>query len=195
MNKKYNKLILLDRDGTINEMIINADHGTVDSPLHESQVKLIDGVPSALKQLNENGYMICIVTNQPAAAKNKSTKSNLIEVHEKILKLAQSEGAIIEWSAICYHRDEDGCNCRKPKTGLLEQIFEKYPGYDKKKTWMVGDGVTDVEAGKSFGLKTAFVGPKKCDYCKVFENKNLNPDFWSKTLPEFTKWICADENK
>ena len=54
---------------------------------------------------------------------------------------------------------------------------------------MVGDGVTDLQAGVAFGVKTAFFGPKKCDSCKVLDERNLKPDFWGKNLLEFVEFL------
>lgn len=182
-------LILLDRDGVLNEVVIDPEHGTIDSPLHPDQVKVRPEVPRALSELTRLGYGLAIVTNQPSAAKGKTTLANLKAVHEKIVSLVESQGAKILSSHICFHRSEDGCACRKPKPGLLLEAFERNPTYDRAQAWMVGDGVTDVEAGKALGLKTGFLGPKKCDSCKVFENRALEPEFWGKSLEEFVQHL------
>ncbi len=186
-------LLLLDRDGVLNEMVVDEEHGTVDSPMNIDQVKIIKGVPAALFKLQEMGFGLTIVTNQPAAAKKKTTMKNLEAVHSKIVGLVELEGAKILSSHICYHTSEMGCNCRKPKTGLLEQAFEANSSdltevaQAKARSLMVGDGMTDVLAGVRMGVKTAFLGPKKCDHCKVFENLQVKPDFWVSSLVELAK--------
>lgn len=178
-------LILLDRDGVLNRVVIDPEQGIIDSPQHSDQVEVFPWVPMALLRLNQAGYGLAVVTNQPAAAKGKTTRQNLIKVHEKVLSLAQASGARILSSHICYHHAEDGCSCRKPKTGLLQEAFERNRPFERGMSWLVGDGVTDIQAGVACSIKTAFLGPKKCDSCKVLEDLKLNPDFWGSDLKSF----------
>ncbi|MGZ3689609.1 MAG: D-glycero-alpha-D-manno-heptose-1,7-bisphosphate 7-phosphatase [Bdellovibrionota bacterium] len=182
-------LILLDRDGVLNEVVVDPEQGTIDSPLHPDQVQVFPWVPSALARLTRAGFGLAVVTNQPSAAKGKTTRQNLEAVHEKVVRLAQSEGGRILSSHICFHRSEDQCSCRKPKPGMLEEALRSNPSYSRAGAWMVGDGVTDVQAGKAISLKTAFFGPKKCDSCKVFEQRDLEPDFWGKDLRDFVEHL------
>jgi D-glycero-D-manno-heptose 1,7-bisphosphate phosphatase len=130
------------------------------------------------------------VTNQPAAAKGKTTLRNLKEVHQKVIELSEAEGAQILSSHICFHRSEDICECRKPKVKLLEAAFEENPRFDRNNSWMVGDGVHDIQAGQALGLKTAFIGSNKWDIKKVFEDKDLYPTLWIENLMEFAEIIC-----
>lgn len=169
-------------------MVVDPEQGTIDSPLHPDQVQIIQGVPAALRKLNDAGYEFSIVTNQPAASKGKTTLSNLQKVHERVLELAQSGGARILSSHICFHKSEDHCACRKPKTLLLEQALSQHAVVTQN-CWMVGDGVTDIQAGHALGLKTAFLGPAKCDACKVFEQRELRPTFWGKDLIVFAEYL------
>ncbi len=185
----YKKLILLDRDGVLNELIINQEFGTIDSPLNNNEIRVFEWVPLSLKLLNNLNFGLVIVSNQPAAAKGKTTIENLNNVHNRIVSECEKMGGKILFSYICFHKKEDNCNCRKPKTGLFEKVFLDFPNANKKESWIVGDGVTDIEAGKNFGLKTAFLGPKKCDACKIFDINKLNPDFWGDNLHEFSKFI------
>src|SRR4051812_19021666 len=124
-------LIVLDRDGVLNRVIVDPEHGTIDSPLHPDQVEILPGVPGALLRLNQAGYGLSLASNQPASAKGKTTRKNLEDVHEKVVRLVQGDGGRILSSHICFHRAEDGCGCRKPKTGLLKDAFEANPGFDR----------------------------------------------------------------
>src|SRR5260370_36516534 len=121
-------LILLDRDGVLNRLVVDPEHGTVDSPLHPSQVALLPGVVEALAQLTEAGYGLAVVTNQPAWAKNKTTRDNVEDVHRAVVAGATRLGGRILSSHMCLHRAEDGCACRKPKAGLLQEAFPRNPG-------------------------------------------------------------------
>lgn len=175
-------LILLDRDGVLNRVVVDPEHGTIDSPLHPDQVDVFPWVPTALLRLQRRGFALAIVTNQPGASKGKTTRENLERVHERVLAEAQRAGARIASSHFCFHRAEDGCPCRKPGTALLEEAFARNPGFDRAESWMVGDGVTDIEAGARLSLRTAFLGPRKCDACRIFDDRRLLPTIWAADL-------------
>src|SRR4051794_24300103 len=83
-------LIILDRDGVLNALVIDSEHGTIDSPLHPSQVQMIPGIPETLARLQHLGYVLAIASNQPAAAKGKTTQENLEKTHAVILQKIQS---------------------------------------------------------------------------------------------------------
>jgi len=166
-------------------MVVDPEQGTVDSPLHPSQVSIVPTAPPALRRLHDLGFDLVIISNQPAAAKGKTTRANLDAVQADIVRRLESAGAVIRGSYICFHRAEDNCSCRKPKTGLLEQAFAAHPG-PKEKSWMVGDGVTDILAGQRFRLKTAFLAAHKCDICHVFPAQEMTPpDVWTTDLKTF----------
>jgi D-glycero-D-manno-heptose 1,7-bisphosphate phosphatase len=185
-------LILLDRDGVLNRLVIDPEHGTVDSPLAPGQVELLPGVAEALARLTEAGHPLAVVTNQPAAAKGKTTRRNLEAAHEAVLAAACRLGGRIASSHVCYHRSEDGCPCRKPRTGLLEEALARHGAAG---AWMAGDGITDVQAGQALGLRTAFFGPRKCDACKLLQERALAPTWWGLDLPAFTDFLLQGEKR
>lgn len=187
------KLIVLDRDGVLNRMVLNPEHGVIDSPMHPSQVEVDEVVPAALRSLQDAGFSFVIATNQPAAAKGKTTMANLQAVHEEVLRLAQAKGANILGSYVCFHRSEDKCACRKPATGLLEQAFREHPGFKPEDSWMVGDGITDVQAAESFGLKSVFLGPRKSDMVSMFHEKKVEPRYWFSSLGEFSEFLLQQK--
>ncbi len=185
-------LVILDRDGVLNRMVVDAEHGTIDSPLHPSQVEVFSWVPEALVLLREAGYDLAVATNQPAAAKGKTSRANLEAAHGRVLELARADG-VVGSSHICYHRSEDGCDCRKPRTALLEEALQGLSPETRRSSWMVGDGVTDVEAGKTAGLRTAFLAPRKCSACRVLEERSLMPTFWGTDLLDFARFLAREE--
>ncbi len=185
-------LILLDRDGVLNAVVVDPEHGTIDSPLHPDQVELLPGVAESLARLTAAGYRLAVVSNQPAAAKGKTTRANLHAVHETVLAQACQQGGRICSSHVCFHRAEDGCACRKPKPGLLEEAFARHPDADRAAAWMVGDGVTDLQAGAAVGVRTAFLGPRKCDACKVLRQRDLAPAWWGPDLAGFTDHLLGN---
>src|SRR5262245_57934733 len=127
--------LLLDRDGVINRLVVDEEQGTIDSPLHPSQVEVDPEALRALERLTRAGIRLSIVSKQPAAAKGKTTRENLERVHEEIIRRVEQAGGIVTSSHLCFHRAEDGCSCRKPKPGLLESAI----GLHGPAEWMIGD--------------------------------------------------------
>jgi histidinol-phosphate phosphatase family protein len=186
-----NPLILLDRDGVLNALVVDAEHGTIDSPLHPDQVEVLPWVPDCLARLTAAGFGLAIVTNQPSWAKGKTTRANLEAAHREVVERACSTGGRILSSHICWHRGEDGCSCRKPRPGLLLEALARHAPPDLRRCWMVGDGVTDLQAGVAACVRTAFLGPRKCDACKILADRSLRPDFWGNDLAAFTQHLLA----
>lgn len=163
------KIIILDRDGVINKLLLDPITGLTDSPMSIEQIDVFPYIPDVLNSLINKGYTLAIATNQPAASKGKISYEKLLEVHNEIVFRTKVN---ID-SFICLHKSEDNCICRKPKTGLLEQIYNKY-NFIKKDTWFVGDRATDIMAGNSFGLKTALLGPSVQKDIDLLQNLKIN---------------------
>lgn len=170
-------------------MVVDPEHGTIDSPLHPDHVRLCADIPETVARLCAAGFQLSIVSNQPGAAKGKTTQANLLRTHTRIVELAQAKGGTISSSHLCFHRQEDQCQCRKPKTGLLEEAFKDHPHSNKTDAWMVGDGLVDLEAGQRFGVKTAFLHPRKPDAMRLLGERDLAPTFWGHSLKEFADYV------
>jgi len=178
-NKRLNEshlAVFVDRDGVINEIAWNEDIEQLDSPLRIDQFEFIDGAIEGLKKISEKGYYIFVVTNQPAAAKGKTSLGNLYDINTYMIEQMAKEGVDIDDIFMCPHyprllplTKEDflikECNCRKPKPGLLYKAIRKY-NIDLSKSYMIGDSCSDVEAGRAVGVRTIFLGDLKCDACK-----------------------------
>ncbi len=188
-------MIILDRDGVINRLVVDPEQGTVNSPLHPSQVKLVPGAGEAIAMLNQAGHRVSIATNQPAAAKGTTTMANLEAVHAKVLELVRADGGSVSSSHICFHKSEDKCLCRKPATGLLEQALGDISPANLKDTWMVGDGITDIEAGSALKLNTAYIGPKRSDHLAMLEERDLKPTQFFASLMDFAQWLVQQKGK
>jgi D-glycero-D-manno-heptose 1,7-bisphosphate phosphatase len=181
-----NALIILDRDGVLNKLLIRPN-GSTDSPMTTNEIEIFPWVSEQLKILSQLKYGLIIATNQPAAAKGKISQSELINIHFEI----ELRSGVFLAPCICLHRAEDNCECRKPKTGLLEEAFRKYSSFNKKYSWMVGDRATDVIAGHNFGLKTALLGPSVIRDMDILKEKNILPTFHGKDLRDFVEHIMA----
>ena len=178
-------LIVLDRDGVLNALVPNPAEPRPDSPLRAGEVVVFGWVPQVLRDLTRAGFGIAIASNQPAAAKGKTTRAELQAVHAAVVLEATSAGGVILSSHICYHRAEDACTCRKPATGLLAEAFAQHPDYDRAASWMVGDRASDVIAGAAFGLQTALVGDVAPEDRDELAARGLVPTFEGRDLRSF----------
>ena len=158
--KNRQKAIFLDRDGTINEY--------VEFLTDIKEFRLLDGVAEAIRKINASGYLAIVVTNQPIIARGEVSFTELQEIHNKMETLLGAEGAYIDAIYFCPHHPDKGfegerveykisCDCRKPKPGMLLKAAEDF-NIDLSRSWMVGDGKNDVEAGKNAGCKTVLIG-------------------------------------
>jgi len=181
-----NQFIILDRDGVLNKLL---GDNPPDSPMKISEIEILPGVPKALKKLNDNGYRLAIATNQPAAAKGKITYEELTDINQSIVEQIEVDGAVILSAHICVHRAEDNCMCRKPKEGLLQQVINLH-GADPSISWMVGDRVVDILAGKALNFKTALIGYLPVEYNKLLE-QNIYPDFIGNNLESFVDYLLG----
>jgi D-glycero-D-manno-heptose 1,7-bisphosphate phosphatase len=179
-------LIVLDRDGVLNHTVPNPREPRPDSPLAVSEARVFPWVPAVLRDLTAAGYALAVASNQPAAAKGKTTRAVLDAVHAEILLQAQAAGGVIVSSHICFHRAEDGCVCRKPATGLLVEAFARHARCRPGASWMVGDRATDVLAGAAFGLQTAYLGPSEgSEDVTALNARSVSPSFWGVDLRDF----------
>lgn len=183
-----NKAVFLDRDGVINELIYYEDMGIIDSPFTTEQFKLLPDVEKALKKFRKLGFKTIIVSNQPGIAKKNFTIETFEKVREKMKKELMKKGTKIDLEYYCFHHPYGKikkfrkiCKCRKPKPGMLFTAAKEH-NIDLSKSWMIGDGITDIQAGNAAGCKTILIGRMKCDLCKIMEYEGINPDFIAPNL-------------
>jgi D-glycero-D-manno-heptose 1,7-bisphosphate phosphatase len=189
MSDAARTLILLDRDGVLNRLLPNPAEPRPDSPMRASEVALFPWVPTVLRDLTVAGYGLVIASNQPAAAKGKTTRAELEAAHAEVVRAATAAGGIILSSHLCFHRAEDACACRKPATGLLEEAFARHPGYERARSWMVGDRAPDVLCGAAFGLRTALLGETGSEDDALLAARGLRPSFQGPDLRHFAKFL------
>jgi D-glycero-D-manno-heptose 1,7-bisphosphate phosphatase len=185
-------LIILDRDGVLNQTLFNPLEARPDSPLRVEDVTVFPWVPGALRQLTEAGFLLAIATNQPAHAKGKTSLESLQQVQARVLAEVQREGGVISSAHVCFHRAEDGCDCRKPKPGLLNAALARLPGVVRASSWMVGDRATDVLAGTAAGLQTALLGDTDgAERQALALGGAVGPSFCGDDLQDFVRFLLA----
>ncbi len=143
------KLVILDRDGTINED--RADF--VKSP---AEWKPLPGALEAISRLNHAGWHTVVATNQSGLARKLFDMAALNAVHIEMNKALARVGGRIDAVFFCPHGPDDGCSCRKPLPGLFELIGERY-GVDLKDVPVVGDSLRDLLAGAAAGCQPHLV--------------------------------------
>jgi D-glycero-D-manno-heptose 1,7-bisphosphate phosphatase len=187
--------VFLDRDGVINQLVFNPDLGLVDSPLNPAEFKLISGAAEAIKTFNRLGLKVIVVSNQPGIAKGKMSEENFDGIREKMKSLLAKNNAHIDGEYYCLHHPEAQrvefkvkCRCRKPQPGLLLKAAKEL-GLKTSKSYMIGDGVTDIKAGQAVGCKSILIGAVKCDLCKLMETMAVKPDVITSSLLNASKII------
>lgn len=138
------KLIVLDRDGVINE---DSDD-YIKSP---DEYIPIPGSLEAISKLNKSGYTVVVATNQSGLARGYFDQNTLDQMHNKLFTLLAREGGQIDRIYICPHAPGDGCNCRKPKTGLFQQIINDY-AVDPTDVVVIGDSLKDLQAARAVNM-------------------------------------------
>ena len=158
LNKQ--KAVFLDRDGTIN--IYKGFLTDIES------FELVDGIGDAICRLNEEGYLVIVVTNQPVVARGELSFEKLHEIHRKMETMLGLKGAYLDGIYVCPHHPDKGyigeiselkidCECRKPKPGLLLRAANDFI-VELEESCMIGDCENDIEAGRAAGCKTVFIG-------------------------------------
>lgn len=175
MAERTPKLVILDRDGTINQ---DRDD-FVKSP--EEWLPL-PGALEAIARLNHAGWHVVIASNQSGLGRGLFDVASLNAMHDKMHKLLAAAGGRVDAIFYCPHTPEDECNCRKPLPGLFEQIGQRF-GLSLKGVPTVGDSLRDLVAGSSAGCETHLVLTGK--------SSGLSPEEARKGLPEGTR-VHAD---
>lgn len=145
------KVIFLDRDGTLNVRPPKACY--IESP---DDFVWLPGAREAVKKLKENGYEIVLISNQPGIARGRLTEQALEDIHRKMQNELKEVGANIDHIYYCPHNWDEGCECRKPKPGMLFSA-QKDLSIDLTKCWMIGDDERDMHAGGDAGCKCILV--------------------------------------
>lgn len=157
--KKPQKCIFLDRDGTINQY-----RGLI---YKEEDFILEECAVEAIRKINESGRLGIVITNQPVVARGLCDIADVERIHKKMSTLLGNEGVYLDDVLYCPHHPDKGypeenprykipCECRKPKTGMIEEAARRY-NIDLTESWMIGDTTMDIQTGKNAGIKTALV--------------------------------------
>ena len=181
--------IFIDRDGTINEQM-----GYIN---HLSRFNILPGVPEAIKGLNENNYLVIVVTNQSGIARGYFPIELLDEIHTYMKDSLKKEGAHVDAVFFCPHYPGSKlkefaieCDCRKPHTGMIKQALDKFD-IDLTQSYMIGDHYTDLEFASNSNIKSIMVktgyGLGEVDY--ILPEFPYKPVYVADDLLDAVKWI------
>lgn len=143
------KLVILDRDGTINE-------DSLEYIKSEAEWKPLPSALEAIAKLNHAGWHVVVASNQSGLGRGLFDVAALNAMHAKMHKLLATAGGRVEAIFYCPHAPDQACRCRKPQPGLFEQIGERY-GIDLKGVPTVGDSARDIIAGAAVGCEPHLV--------------------------------------
>lgn len=199
-----NRAVFLDRDGVVNEMVYNPEFGLVDSPLNPEEFRLRPDVALVIKTLREMDFKVIIISNQPGIAKGKMNSKILEAINNKMKQELFKKGAYLDDIYYCLHHPDvlqvkvkrylKECDCRKPRPGLLLKAAKKH-NIDLSKSYMVGDGVTDIGAGQGAGCRSIFLGNFNSYWHKAMQENETKPDFVAKNILEVLKIVKEVKNK
>lgn len=148
------RTVFLDRDGVINEKAPEGEY--VRRP---EQLRLLQGAAKAIAQLNRAHLRVIVVSNQRGVAHGLYSLEDLKAVQAAMKERLAAAGAHLDGIYFCPH-DRGTCNCRKPLPGLFEQARADCPEIDPASSVMIGDSLSDVEFGRTLGMRTIFIeGP------------------------------------
>ncbi len=170
------RAVFLDRDGVLNLPVVR--EGKPYPPANVAELQVFPGAPEALAALKQAGFRLYVVTNQPDVARGTQTRAAVEAIHAALAKALPLDGFYV-----CYHDDRDGCQCRKPKPGLLLAAAAEH-GIALADSYMIGDRWRDIEAGQRAGCRTACL-----DFGYTERGPAAPPDTRVTSLAEAVTWI------
>ena len=173
---KRKPYIFIDRDDTL---IYDVPY--LNDP---EKVRLTPGAGHTLAMLRDKGFGIIVISNQSGVGRGIITLEQLNAVNDRVRKMLYAEGCELEDMFFCPHTPADNCNCRKPRTGMLEQACAKYE-VDLQHSVMVGDSQADIDMGKAFHLNTVQIR------LSGLNKPDAKADYAAESLEKAYAYICG----
>jgi D-glycero-D-manno-heptose 1,7-bisphosphate phosphatase len=186
--------VILDRDGTLVDVVRDEETGVIVTAFHPSQLRLLSGVVDGLRALEKAGYTLAVATNQPGPAKKQCSAEAVTKTNAALVAMLAAVGVAIAEVAVCMHHPSVGpCDCRKPKPGMLFDL-QKSLGLDLASSWIIGDTTSDVEAGRAAGVHTALVfDERRCELCPLRNGPACTPDVHGRDFAAVARAILEQE--
>ncbi len=175
--------VFLDRDGTINREV---------EYLHDpKKFELLPNALQGLKKVQDMGYRLVIVTNQGGIGLGYYTEEDFYRVNREMFRQLSDGGVKIDKIYFCPHNVTEGCRCRKPETGLLQQAVKDL-NLDLAHSFMIGDKTIDLETGRRAGIRKILVKTGHAGADKVY---SVQPDYTARDLLDAAEWILQTERR
>jgi D-glycero-D-manno-heptose 1,7-bisphosphate phosphatase len=159
----HKRAVFLDRDGVINELALNPKTNEYESPHALAEVHILPGAVDAARRLQDAGYLLFIVSNQPSFAKGKVSLETIHQIAEHVESVLRNGGVHIARACYCYHHPQGivagysgPCECRKPGIKMLTDARDHF-GLDLSASWMIGDQESDIACGQRAGCRTILI--------------------------------------
>ena len=178
MNQKK-RAVFLDRDGVLNHTFFR--NGKPRAPESLEQFTFIPGTKTAIDFLKNAGFITVVVTNQPDVARGWQKKEIVQAMNDIVLKELE-----VHDLKVCFHDDQEGCDCRKPNPGMLLEAAVAWD-IDLANSFMVGDRLSDIEAGNRAGCTGILIGAG--DSFQV----SKSPSFQTESLIQAVEWILVQK--
>lgn len=179
-NQALNRVVFLDRDGVIIAAVVR--NGKPYPPASVADTRILSDVPEALALLKAASFRLAVVSNQPDVARGVQRREQVEAINAYLAKELP-----LDHFAVCYHDETDGCDCRKPKPGLIHRSAKALGG-NPSEGFVVGDRWRDVEAGRAAGCRTIWID-RGYD-----EQSPSGYSYRTGSLLEAAKWIVQQTN-
>lgn len=193
MSDPLSRAVVMDRDGTICDEV-----GYVN---HVSRIRLLPRSAAAIRLAHGAGFKTVVTTNQAGVARGYFAEELIERTHEKMRELLATEGAAVDAIYYCPHHPEAGeppyrkdCDCRKPRPGMLLRARDEL-GIDLARSYVIGDSMRDIEAGRAAGAVTILVltGYGRGEYEHRSSGWRTRPDRIVDDLMDAVEWILSRE--
>ena len=145
------RYVFLDRDGVINRKLPDGRYVT-----RWEEFEMLPGVAETIAAWNRSGRKVIVVSNQRGVALGLMTKAEVEAIHDRLRAELGRDGARLDAIYYCPH-NRDECECRKPRTGMIEAAFRDFPSAEPKNSVLIGDARSDIECGSVAGMATIFI--------------------------------------
>jgi D-glycero-D-manno-heptose 1,7-bisphosphate phosphatase len=174
------RAVFLDRDGVLNAAVVR--DGVPYPPRSVDEVEILPGVYDACTRLRAAGFELVVVTNQPDIARGTQTLEAVRRINDALLAALPLDEVVI-----CPHDDSDGCDCRKPRPGMLVAAAQRR-GIDLSASFMVGDRWRDIEAGIRAGCRTLLID-------RDYDERSVRADVSVIDLGKAVVWILDHDER
>jgi len=180
--------VFLDRDGVINEE--RSDYVKSWGEFH-----FLPGALEAMSELTGAGCRLFVITNQSAIHRGLVSWGQVQDIHRRMREEIERAGGAVEAVLVCPHRPDEGCECRKPRPGLLERAAREY-ALDLNRCYLIGDKLSDIAAGQAVGCRCALVQTGLADPHQAGDGANVSGAYrLCRDAREAAEWILEREGE